>query len=30
MFYNLTSNAELLLATEKTPEFIIVGIDQNL
>lgn len=29
MFYNLIGNSELLLATEKIPETIIVGIDQN-
>ncbi|MEM6686333.1 MAG: alpha/beta hydrolase-fold protein [Bacteroidota bacterium] len=29
MFYNLVGNSELLLATEKIPETVIVGIDQN-
>ena len=29
MFYNLIGNSELLLATEKIPESVIVGIDQN-
>jgi predicted alpha/beta superfamily hydrolase len=29
MFYNLIGNSELLLAIEKIPESIIVGIDQN-
>jgi hypothetical protein len=29
MFYNLIGNSELLLATEKIPEAVIVGIDQN-
>ncbi|PXX98765.1 hypothetical protein DF185_15410 [Marinifilum breve] len=29
MFYNLVGNAELLLANNKIPEMVIVGIDQN-
>jgi predicted alpha/beta superfamily hydrolase len=29
MFYSLIGNTELLLATDKIPEVIVVGIDQN-